>query len=68
MSEVRRAIVDWHLHERGHVIATCPECGKEGTLAKGTHTVEPDGRVSPSYICPLCHWHGWVRLIGWEKR
>ena len=58
----------WTLHERGHVIVQCPECGREGTLNPQNHSVRDSGEVLPSFICPHCGWHGWVRLVGWVSQ
>lgn len=43
----------------------CPECGKAVTLEHHLHTVEQDGAVSPSLICPVCGWHDHARLKGY---
>lgn len=61
------AIRHWMVEEHGHVIAACPGCDKDGTLEKGVHTVGVDGTVTPSFICPHCEWHGWVRLAYWPS-
>ncbi len=67
MSGLRSIVSHWWVEEHGHVMAECPECDKVGTLARGTHTVDVDGGVSPSFICPYCGWHGYVRLARWPS-
>ena len=62
-----QTIYKWVAEEHGHILANCPECDKPGTLAKGTHTVRTNGEVVPSFICPHCGWHGWVRLRNWPS-
>jgi hypothetical protein len=34
------------------------------------HKIEEDGRVWPSYVCPIkdCGWHEWVRLVNWPQK
>lgn len=43
-------------------------CGN-GHLAttSAQHTIDPEGKVSPSVVCPRegCTWHEWVKLVGW---
>lgn len=55
----------WHVEEHGHVIAQCPGCGRKGTLPRGVFTVLTDGSVTPSFDCPHCAFHAWVRLENW---
>jgi hypothetical protein len=44
----------------------CPGCGKVASMSQ--HTIEPDGTVSPSAVCPYegCTFHQWIRLEGWK--
>ena len=44
---------------------TCPN-GHGLTL--GGHTIDPDGTVHPSVVCPVrdCSFHEFVRLDGWS--
>ena len=45
---------------------SCPKCGKLGVLHD--HSVEPDGSVHPSVVCPGdCGFHSFVRLKEWEE-
>lgn len=46
------------------VIVTCPQCKKKAAL---DHTIEEDGDVNPSLICPFCGYHKFIKLEGWEK-
>jgi hypothetical protein len=45
---------------------TCPN-GHEQTLSGKVHTVDTDGRVMPSYVCPRdgCGFHDHIVLDGW---
>ena len=53
----------------------CPECKQWATLGgeiqdhidAGGHTMDADGNVSPSIVCPWkpCEWHQMVTLVGW---
>jgi len=45
------------------VIVTCPQCRKKAAL---DHTIEEDGDVNPSLICPFCGYHNWVKLEDWK--
>lgn len=47
------------------VVVTCPSCGGRADLTD--HTIERDGTVSPSLICPReCGWHDTAKLAGFE--
>lgn len=46
----------------------CPLCGAEGVLEEGSHTIDHDGIVSPSVVCPNesgCGWHDHIRLLDY---
>lgn len=62
-----RTIREWEAEEHGHILAHCPECDRVGTLARGIHGIRPDGTVVPSFDCPFCTFHGWVRLAHWPS-
>ena len=44
----------------------CPDCGNVASLSQ--HTVDPDGSVHPSLVCPHdgCKFHEWVILDEWQ--
>lgn len=44
---------------------TCPRCHRTARLS--AHTVDADGKVSPSVVCPTpnCGFHEWVQLECW---
>lgn len=46
-------------------ILSCPMCRQPAPLSD--HTIEPDGMVSPSVVCPFqgCSFHEHLKLIGW---
>ena len=48
-------------------VVRCPTCGKLSTVGIN-HTVNADGRVRPSYVCPFppCSFHVMARLVGWR--
>ena len=48
------------------VIVCCPGCGKISTLTD--HTIDPDGSVYPSLVCPfdICEFHEYVKLADWK--
>lgn len=45
---------------------TCPECHQLASLTD--HTIEADGRVTPSVVCPTdgCTFHQFIQLEGWQ--
>lgn len=49
-------------------LVSCPTCG--GTLLgpPAPHTVEPNGNVNASVVCPHddCDFHEYVRLDDWD--
>ena len=53
---------------------TCPRCGHHGCL--GNHTIDADGTVNPSIVCPMascgdgvarCDAHYYGRLDGYKE-
>ena len=36
-------------------------------LSLARHTIDLDGSVHPSVLCPTCGFHDDVKLLGWEK-
>ena len=48
------------------VIIGCPGCGRRGDL--DDHTVDENGIVSPSVVCPHkgCTFHDYVALKDWR--
>lgn len=47
-------------------LACCPGCGK--LLSLGRHTIDADGTVTPSLVCPFrgCDFHEFVMLADWK--
>jgi hypothetical protein len=47
-------------------LACCPSCGKICSLL--SHTIDPDGTVTPSLVCPFdnCEFHDFVKLADWR--
>lgn len=55
----------------------CADCKRWCTLGgeidtvldAGGHTIDSDGNVSPSVVCPFdgCEWHQSVTLVGWPE-
>ena len=55
----------------------CPKCGGEAVLGgevqpkldAGGHTMDAEGNVSPSVVCPFdpCDFHQFVTLVGWPE-
>lgn len=44
----------------------CPKCGEIATI--DNHTVDADGKVNPSVVCPYeCGFHDYIRLMDWKK-
>ncbi len=45
---------------------SCPDCGETASL--GDHTIDADGLVNPSLVCPHkgCAFHEFVVLEGWN--
>lgn len=42
-------------------IIMCPGCGNDVAIGRA-HTIEADGLLSPSMVCPICPFHEYVRL------
>ncbi len=36
-------------------------------LTLANHTIDPDGIVHPSVVCPICSFHDHVKLLGWNE-
>lgn len=47
-------------------IVSCSR-GHVGTAAPHIHTINADGSLNPSWVCPryACDWHVFARLEGW---
>ncbi len=47
-------------------LVCCPGCAK--ILSLGKHTIDPDGTVTPSLVCPFksCDFHDYVKLADWK--
>jgi hypothetical protein len=53
-------------------VVICPSCTKGmsvgGNQPFGScHTIDGDGTIHPSVVCPHCAWHVMARLIGWSS-
>jgi len=44
-------------------------CANGHTCSLTDHTINEDGTVSPSLVCPYegCEWHENVKLEGWQS-
>lgn len=57
------------------VYFTCPKCRLVSTImhTKGdgndrhAYIIEVDGEVFPTFVCPYCSWHDFIKLEGWER-
>lgn len=58
-----RGSAGWHVWG-GQVRLICGGCGKDAGHLEN-HTVEADGTVHASLLCPMCGWHVWGKLTGW---
>jgi hypothetical protein len=49
-------------------IIACASCGNFGGLGK--HEISPEGRITPSIVCPWspCTFHDYGILEGWRPR
>ena len=56
------------LRDRPTVVVGCPECSRVMTIGLSVHTIMPDGRLSPSLVCPFspCAFHVMAMLEGWK--
>ncbi len=45
-------------------LVTCPR-QHTGRITARIHHIGPDGTVYPSYVCPRCAFHAFIRLLGW---
>lgn len=58
---------DWEILEGFRLpIIYCPGCGG-GLLGNSTHTLESNGDVNASVICPSCDFHDFVTLEGYSN-
>ena len=53
------------------IAVCCPGCGHIVTIslrAGSGHTIDPDGTVMPSLVCPFdtCDFHEFVKLADWR--
>lgn len=50
-------------------IITCDR-GHVSRMVSRVHRIAADGRVSPSYVCPIpgCRFHAFIRLVGYEQQ
>ncbi len=62
---------EWHGAEmagqKRTALVCCPGCGKIASLSG--HTIDPDGTVTPSLVCPFdltCEFHDYVKLADWK--
>lgn len=61
---------EWHRERRPifgkhNALVCCPGCGKLVSLTD--HTIDPDGTVTPSLVCPFkCAFHEYVKLADWK--
>ncbi len=79
----KQAPGSWWRSGSGYISIRCPQCMRAATLrdpldgparADGTHghSIEADGTVRPSIVCPShrteppCSWHVWGRLDAWN--
>jgi len=44
------------------------KCGNGHICSINNHTIEDNGDVNPSLVCPKCEWHHFVTLVGWRKK
>lgn len=56
-----------HEGRRVQVFVCCPKCQRVSTLSSDVHRVAETGEVSPSFVCPHCPWHVFVRLGDWSE-
>lgn len=47
-------------------IVGCPTCSHVASLTARTHRVLSDGTVRPSFVCPGCDFHAYIRLENWS--
>jgi hypothetical protein len=54
-------------YEHDLAFATCPN-GHECRINGKVHTIEANGDLNPSYVCPVkdCGFHVFVTLEGWQ--
>lgn len=60
---VTRVVIKKWVRMGARVVVTCPRCGFRSTL---DHHVDAHGKVHPSVVCPMCDFHEWVTLGGWD--
>jgi len=50
---------------RRTAIVSCPGCGQSTSISQ--HTIDADGKVTPSLVCPFgCGFHDFVTLENWK--
>lgn len=55
---------EWFRTPDGAVLVGCPTCRSAVRLRPDVHTVEQDGCVTPSFVCPCGRFHAWIRLCA----
>ena len=60
------AMMSPHFTQIAQVI--CPECGCIMSINKEIHRIMPDGRLSPSLVCPHCPFHKFAQLKDYPHR
>ncbi len=59
-----RGSAGWYVLER-QVRLVCGDCGKDAGDFRN-HSIDKDGTVNASILCPMCGWHVWGVLVQWE--
>lgn len=56
-------------YDDGRIQFTCPVCQGTTGIVAPIHTVDKDGKVSPSFVCPYgCGFHTWMTLDEWKEQ
>lgn len=57
----------WHFYQAQDGKRTVYINDGNDLLSLARHTINPDGTVRPSVLCPTCGFHDDIKLLGWEK-
>ena len=64
----------WNYLKTNDGLTAWLKCPNGHTTSVDNHTIDANGKVSPSVVCPgwpgieSCDWHVFIHLVGWNPR
>lgn len=56
----------YHIGPDGYVMICCPQCKVLSPIKAPVHTIDDNGAVTPSVVCPMrCGYHKYIVLDGY---